>query len=45
MNLASFILLFLIISAVVYGIFRIKHLKGACEDCDVSCPVHEIEKN
>lgn len=45
MNVASIILLIVIIGAVIYGVFRIKRSKGACEDCDIStCPVHEYEK-
>ena len=42
MNLASLILLAFIILALIYGVYRIRQNKGACEDCDVkSCPVHQ----
>jgi hypothetical protein len=44
MNIQSIILLTIIAAAVMYGIYKIVHSKGACEDCDVSCcPAHVNE--
>jgi len=42
MNLASILLLLVILAALAYGIYKIKDSKGACDDCNVTtCPVHE----
>ena len=46
MNLSSAILLLILLSALAYGIYKIKDSKGACEDCSVAtCPVHENGKS
>ncbi|AYG01546.1 MULTISPECIES: hypothetical protein [Lactococcus] len=43
MNLASFIILAIILIITAFAIFKTIRSKGACEDCNVnSCPVKGV---